>query len=97
MNEKKYDKAIKVIRRIVDIISPKVKEVEMKKIDMGINQIEITLPKAMQLYYHNGSSYVKNPGLNIEIEKAIEEVFRYVNRLQDKYGYGMISEEDSGL
>lgn len=94
MNSKQYKEAIKSIRRIVDIISPKLKKPEIEKIDAGIKVIELKLPQAMQVYIHNGSSYIKFPELNMNVERAIEEVFRFVNLLQDKYGYGMLSMSD---
>lgn len=94
MNTKDYQNAVKIIRRITDTISPKLSQVEIMKINNGIKSIEVILPQAVALYLHNGSSYIKNPKLNSLVEEAIEEVARYVNKLQDDKGYGMLSKDD---
>lgn len=94
MDLKKYDDALRAIERIVDIISAKIKEQELQEVDKLLIEIEIKLPMAMATYRKNGGIYWTNAMERDRVKRKIITLFRYVNKLQDKYGYGMVSLDD---
>ncbi len=95
MNSEEYSSAVKVIRRIHDIVSAKMTEEEDKEVDDVVEKIEISLPEATKMYTNNGKTYYTNIKKKREIEWDIErKLFRKMNKLQDKYGYGMVNLDD---
>ena len=91
-----YKRALDDIDRIMDIISAKVKPNEMEVADEMVKDIESYIGDATEVYINKtkGIKYLKSPTLNIKLRDAIRTLFRYVNKLQDKYGYGMVSLDD---
>ena len=96
MEDEKYDKATRYIERIVDIISAKVIPEEIKKVDGMISEIKKLLIPALASFRSNkdGRVYWVNSNIRKVTEEKIIALFRYVNKLQDKYGYGMVSLDD---
>jgi len=99
MMEGNLSSALKCIRRVLDVISGKVKEIEIEKFNEEISDIENELPEAEGTYIssNNGKTYLKNFKVRKEVESAIEDLYRLVEKTQDAYGYGMFSEEEGGL
>lgn len=96
INNGEFDKAIKSIDRVLDIISAKVKENEITEADKMIKEIKNQIPIAMKTYINsdNGQVFISNPKVHEEVYDNLKKLFRYVNKLQDKYGYGMVSLDD---
>ncbi len=84
-------------RGVLNVISGKVGEDKIKELNKIVYEIETVIPKADQTYSYKGSTYFKNFSERIELKKKIENLWRDIERTQDKHGYGMVSEEDSGL
>ncbi|KKM75455.1 hypothetical protein LCGC14_1390080 [marine sediment metagenome] len=84
-------------RGVLNVISGKVAENKIEELDKIVYEIEKSIPLADQTYSHNGSTWFKNFPKRIELKKKIENLWRDIERTQDKHGYGMVSEEDSGL
>ena len=94
INKGELKEAVKVMRRMHDIISAKIKEHESEEVDRMVVEIELILPEAVATFNHDGKNWVRNPQLKTQAEHSIEKLFRYINKLQDKYGYGMVSLDD---
>jgi len=89
-----YSNAIKTIKNVHNIIAAKVTQTDSDIIDEGTMEVESKLPLADITYLFNGAKYYKNPQLRTEIEWSIHKLYRKLERLQDKYGYGMITQDD---
>lgn len=91
-----YPKALETIRCILDVISGKVDDDKANEINLKIYKLELILPKATETYMNreNGGVYFRNPLLRIEFKKEVEKLYREVARLEDKCGFGMISQDD---
>lgn len=88
-----YEEALKALTRIHSIISPKLKE-ESKNIDEQEEEIYILMNQALLKYQYNGRMFYRNPDKKRLLEKKLEKMFRELELLQDKYGYGMGSKSD---
>lgn len=89
--------ALESIQRIVDIISPKLKDEELKPVDFLALQIMEELPRATQTYNIEGKTYLVNPEQFRTVKYKLSKLYREVNKLQDKHGYGMIDADDPKL
>lgn len=85
----------KINNKILDIISPKVKDGELKDADDKAKEIEDKLPEATETYFSEGGVYFTHPELYNELEFKIRMLYRLIAKLQDKYGYGMKDAEDA--
>jgi len=94
MNSEEYDSAVKVIRRIHDIISAKMQESESEEMDKAVKKIEESIPEATRKYQSSGAIYYTSGEKKRTLEWEIELLFRKINKLQDKYGYGMVTLDD---
>ena len=92
-----FDDALESIRCILSIISGKAKESDIKEMDKIVYTIESKIPKAKESYNNNGLVYWKNYGLRIELKRSIENLYRKLERMEDRYGYGMVGAEDPRL
>ncbi len=92
-----YPASLKVCRRVLDIISAKLKDDEIKESNKKIVCIKSKFKGSEQTYIHGGAKWHKYPKEREEVEKEIENLWRHLEKLQDTHGYGMISEEDYGL
>ena len=83
--------ALEACRGVLNIISGKVKSETIKKINEKIYFIENELPKANELYTNesDGNRYFRNTQERINLKKEIENLWRRLEKIQDKYGYGM--------
>ena len=92
-----FDSALECCRSITNIISAKVNDDQIEEINSKVYVIEDRLPKAKQTYLHEGARYFRDPEERKEIKRDLEGLWRELEKLQDEYGYGMFSEEESGL
>src|SRR3990167_11221136 len=69
MNSQEYENAVKVIRRILDIISAKIKPEETLKTNNLIYGIEKDIPIHTQTYLSQGKRYIRYPEKMKEMEK----------------------------
>lgn len=93
-----FTAALKVARRILDIISAKLEVEEIKKADTLIRLIKLKLPFALVTYEGDGGRvYFTYQNVRDEVEILIEKLWRYIEKLQDEHGYGMLAEEEYGL
>ena len=81
--------ALGVCRRILDAISGKVSKEERTPLNKDIYSIEAQLPRAESMYPYNGRLLYDNIKFRTLIKRCIEELYRELESLQDKYGYGM--------
>ncbi len=91
--------ALEACRAVLNIISGKVSAEKIEVVDEKVKKIEFWLPHADSTYLDalKKGKYYKNPGLRLKLKKEIESLWRELERIQDEYGYGMFSEDDSGL
>jgi len=92
-----YGGSLESIRSIVDIIAGKIKEKDINEINTEIYSIEEKIPSAEEIYNNNGKVFYKNKLARRETKRLIEKLYRKLEKLQDKYGYGMMSAEDPRL
>jgi len=97
MIENDLSTSLKICRRVLDIISAKVKKEEVEKTNKEIKIIHRLLPKANETFLDSGSKFITNVKEREEAEEKIENLWRSLEKLQDIYGYGMFSEDESGL
>lgn len=91
--------ALEACRGVINIISGKVKLGIIKEVNEKIYKIEDNLPKANDVYTNrdDGNKYFSNTELRIKLKRRIENLWRKLEKIQDEHGYGMFSEDDSGL
>jgi len=89
-----YDQSIKTMKNIHNIIAAKVIEKDSEIIDELTIEIEGVLKFANETFVHNGVKYYKYPQARKDIENLINRFYRKLERLQDKYGYGMVTQDD---
>ena len=97
MMKNHFQDSLEACRGTLSVISGKVRQDDIDDLDKTIYDIELELPKAELTYVHEGGSYYKNPRERVGLKKDIENLWRSLEKLQDEYGYGMLSEEDTGL
>jgi len=88
--------ALNTCRRIIDVISAKVPEKEITLLDEIVYSIEKNIPKAIETYrdQSKGGIYFKDVIFRVKIYRELESLYRILERLQNKFGYGMFSQED---
>jgi len=91
--------AVKALKQIIDVTCGKVKDEEITLVDEMTFSIDGKMPNAEKTYVNttDGKTYYKDAELWKEVNYEIRKLFRTVERLQDKYGYGMISKDDPGM
>ena len=97
MMKNEFVDSLESCRGCLNVISGKVRTEDIEELNEKVYEIEKELPKGEKTYIHNGGNYFKNPEDRIKLKKEIENLWRKLEKLQDEYGYGMISEEDTGL
>lgn len=97
MMENNLPSSLEACRGVLNVISGKVNETLIIALNNKVYEIEIKLPEANKIYVYNGASYFQNYKARTELKKNVEDLWREIERTQDEYGYGMISEEDTGL
>ena len=96
-NPNNFNQALECCRAVLNIISGKVRKEIIEGIDAKIYSIENKLSGANKTYISNGTKYFSNWDNRVELKKEIENLWRELEGIQDEYGYGMFSEDDSGL
>lgn len=99
MMDKDYSGALRVSCVVVDLISAKLTPREIEDVDEMIEEIKKALPKALKTYVSDsgGGRFYKNAGEYDDLCIAVGDLWRSVEQLQDKHGYGMKGEEEYGL
>jgi len=96
-NPNDFNEALECCRGVMNVISGKVKPEIITKINTQILKVEKELPKANETYINKGIKFFKNSKERLELKREIENLWREIEKTQDVYGYGMFSEDDSGL
>ena len=94
MMEEDLKQALGVCRRILDVISGKVTEKERGTLNQDIYLIEDSLPKAEATYNYNGRVLYDDIKFRQLVKRCIEDLYRKLESLQDKKGYGMRAADD---
>jgi len=97
MMDEDLKQSLNVCRRILDVISGKVTEEERGTLNKDIYLIEDSLPKAENTYSYNGRVLYSDIEFRTLVKRCIEDLYRKLERLQDKKGYGMRSADDPNL
>lgn len=97
MMKNDFPDSLEACRGTLSVISGKVRDGDIADLNKDIYSIEEKLPKAEETYVHEGGCYFKSSEKRVELKKEIENLWRKLEKLQDEYGYGMLSEEDTGL
>ena len=92
-----FPESLEACRGVLNVISGKVREDDIVELNEDVYSIELKLPKAEQTYVHEGGKYYNSSKERVGLKKEIENLWRKLEKLQDEYGYGMVSEEDTGL
>ena len=86
--------AVEAMRNTLNVIAGKVENKDISPLSEGVYDIEDNLPEANTTYKGHGGTYYKNVYLRKMLKRKIEEVYREIERLMDKKGYGMPSLDD---
>ena len=97
MMHNEFNQALESCRGVLNVIAGKVSEDRIEEMNNCVDDIEKDLLIANQTYTIDGGKYWKNYQKRIELKKWLEDLWRNLEALQDEYGYGMFSEDDSGL
>jgi hypothetical protein len=97
MMENDFSASIECCRSVIDIISGKVNDKLIIKINEMIYEIEKWLQQANLTYEHSGNRYYLNGETRKVVKRNIEFLWRKIEKIQDEYGYGMRGEDKSGL
>jgi len=97
MMDEDMKQALNVCRRILDVISGKVTETERGTLNKDIYLIEDSLPRAENTYAYNGRMLYYDIKFRTLVKRCIEDLYRKLESLQDKKGYGMRSADDPNL
>lgn len=97
MMHNQFTDALESCRGVLNVIAGKVSEERITQMNDDVDDIEKELLVANQTYTHDNGKYWKNYEKRIEVKKWLEDLWRNLEALQDEYGYGMFSEDDSGL
>ena len=97
MMHNEFTDALESCRGVLNVIAGKVSEGRIEEMNDDVDEIEKELREANQTYVSSGGKYWKNYDKRIELKKWLEDLWRNIEQLQDEYGYGMFSEDDSGL
>ena len=97
MMKNEFPDSLEACRGVLNVISGKVRDDDIKELNEDVYKVEEKLPKSEQTYVHEGGRYFKSAEERIKLKKEIENLWRKLEKLQDEYGYGMLSEEDTGL
>lgn len=90
----KFSEALEAIRSIIDVISGKVPDKDLEEINELVYTIEDKIPEAEAIFQREGKLFIKNPTLRRQIKRDLENIYRRLERMQDKYGYGMVGQDD---
>lgn len=86
--------AFKFLRLIYSEIDFKLKADEVIEIDDFIEGLKQDMPKALQIFQHEGSTFIKNPKLRADFQERLYELKRVLNQLKYRSGLGMLDQSD---
>ena len=89
--------ALESCRGVLNVIAGKVSEEIIESANEDVYKIETLLPEANKTYINSGGKYWSHPDKRKELKRLLELLWRNIEQLQDEYGYGMFSEDDSGF
>jgi len=89
--------ALESCRGVLNVIAGKASVEVIDRMNKDVDKIEGKLPSANQTYISEGGRYYTHPQDRIAVKKLLEDLWRNIEAIQDEYGYGMFSEDDSGL
>ena len=96
-NPNNFHEALECCRGVLNIVAGKVRDDTINDLNVKIYKLDKDLVEANKTFIHNGIRYFKFPSKRTELKKEIENLWRKIEKIQDEYGYGMFSEDDSGL
>jgi len=98
MMDNDFQGSLEAIRGILNVISWKASEDDIKVMNEIIYEIGDMIPYALLIKITEaGKKVVVYPRARKETKINIENLYRKLEKLQDKYGYGMVSAEDPRL
>jgi len=97
MMHNEFSSALESCRGVLNVIAGKVNEEIVEVMNNDIDKIDELLLKANETYTTVTGKYWKYYNLRREVKKLLEDLWRNLEAIQDEYGYGMFSEDDSGL
>jgi len=94
--ENDFNGALESCRAILNVISGKVPYKKVKWVDEKlVYRIEDLIPFALVTHKgNNGTLWITNPEKRKEAKRLIERLYRILEKLQNEYGYGMVSADD---
>ena len=92
-----FTSALESCRGVLNVIAGKVGEEVVNIMNLEVDKIEDKLTSANKTYATASGKYYRNPKERTELKKLLEDLWRNLEYIQDEYGYGMFSEDDSGL
>lgn len=97
MMDNNFQGALESIRGILNVISGKANDTDLESMNKKVYLIETEIPFAIASYINEGVRVIRFPLRRTKTKRLIENLYRDLERLQDKYGYGMVSAEDPRL
>lgn len=97
MMDNNFQGALESIRGILNVISGKATDTDIEVINKKVYLIEEKIPYALASYVNEGVRVIRYPKIRIDVKRKIENLYRELEKLQDKYGYGMVGAEDPRL
>ena len=92
-----FNDALESCRGVLNIISGKVNEEIIENMNDDVFEIEDNLVEANKTFINEGGKYWANYRKRVEVKRLLETLWRNLESIQDEYGYGMFSEDESGL
>ena len=89
-----YKTSFKFLRLIYSEIDFKLKPEEVLEIDEFIMGLKMDMPKALELFQHEGSTFIKHPQLRMDFQERLFQLKRILNQLKYKAGLGMLDQSD---
>ena len=97
MMHNQFSDALESCRGVLNVIAGKVNEDIVESMNTEVDKIDKLLLQANETYTTDTGKYWKNYPLRQQAKKLLEDLWRNLESIQDEYGYGMFSEDDSGL
>ncbi len=97
MMDNNFQGALESIRGILNVISGKANETDLGEMNKKVYLIEEEIPYALASFINEGVRVIRFPKRRVKAKRLVENLYRELEKLQDKYGYGMVSAEDPRL
>ena len=89
-----FKTAFKFLRLIYSEIDFKLKPEQIDEIDEFIRGLKQDMPKALEIFQHEGTTFIKHPKLRADFQERLFELKRILNQLKYKAGLGMLDQSD---